>query len=189
MDQQAQLIRFPLWGKYKNVRLFLELEETGPKLKRFVFWVHHPRWFFRPKRTTIPNDVSTRTTQARVQDTALELAASLVGMSVKRDFYSQISRTYPRLTKEQRIIRDGLIESTREELRAAFPSKAESEEERQLHIDSRRREERQKIRAILEDLEKQPPEDSLKDNTKADDLVSEPQAPDYLKNDEIKQEK
>ncbi|KAL2853342.1 hypothetical protein BJY01DRAFT_206864 [Aspergillus pseudoustus] len=39
----ARLIRFPLWGEHKDIRLYLELDNSGKSLKRFVFWVHHPQ--------------------------------------------------------------------------------------------------------------------------------------------------
>ncbi|KAF9890745.1 hypothetical protein FE257_005611 [Aspergillus nanangensis] len=130
VEQQVELIRFPLWGKYKDVRLYLELEENGSELKRFVFWV------------------------LNVQDTALGLAASMVDMSIEGNLYEQFPRhKYPRLTKQQREVRNGLMESVKQELRAAFPVKAHEEEERRSRMDSKRKEKSQQIQTILRDLE------------------------------------
>ena len=177
VEREGHLVRLPLWGKYKGVKLYLELEADGEKLKRFVFWVHHPQWFFRPRVTPITNGVSDRAIQASIQDTALGLAASLVDINIKANFYGQLPRKrYPRLTKEQRDVREDLIDSAREELRAAFPIKAEAEEDRQSHLESRRKEKSQQMQTILQDLEKETLEYPLQNNSKTDDLVSQYQA-------------
>lgn len=155
VEQQVCLIRFPLWGKYKDVKLYLELEEDGGRLKRFLFWVRHAQWFFRPRPTNTMNGAPDRNIQAQVQDAALGLASSLVDLSIKSNFYGQFPRNkYPRLTKEQREIREDLMESAKDELRAAFPIKAEEEEERRSRLESKRKEKSQQIRTILQDLEK-----------------------------------
>ncbi|GFF26759.1 hypothetical protein IFM46972_01884 [Aspergillus udagawae] len=105
VEQQGQLIRFPLWGKYKDV--------------------HHPQWFFRPRPVTTTNGVPNGTIQAKIQDAVLGLAARMIGLSIKVNFYGLYPlNKYPRLTKEQRGVREKLMESAREETRAAFPMKA-----------------------------------------------------------------
>ncbi|KAL3474495.1 hypothetical protein BJX99DRAFT_260264 [Aspergillus californicus] len=121
----ACLIRFPLWGKHKDIRLYLELDNSGKSLKRFVFWVHHPQWFFRAKPSA--NAASDRIAKAIVQDTVIEFAARLVGFSVTGCFYAAVEqnqRSYPRLTKEQRDVRDSLMDAAIVELRTAFPAQA-----------------------------------------------------------------
>ncbi|KAF4217778.1 hypothetical protein CNMCM8980_008442 [Aspergillus fumigatiaffinis] len=152
VELQGRLIRFPLWGKYKDVKLYLDLEDDEKTLKRFVFWVHHPQWFFRPRPVTTTNGVPDRTIQAKIQDA---LAARLAGLSIRDNFYEQYPHNkYPRLTKEQRDVRENLMESAREETRAAFPMKAQEEEERQSRLKSKRKEQRRQIRQILQELEK-----------------------------------
>ncbi|KAF4238813.1 hypothetical protein CNMCM6805_006189 [Aspergillus fumigatiaffinis] len=152
VELQGRLIRFPLWGKYKDVKLYLDLEDDEKTLKRFVFWVHHPQWFFRPRPVTTTNGVPDRTIQAKIQDA---LAARFAGLSIRDNFYEQYPHNkYPRLTKEQRDVRENLMESAREETRAAFPMKAQEEEERQSRLKSKRKEQRRQIRQILQELEK-----------------------------------
>lgn len=171
--QRVQLIRFPLWGTYKDVKLYLELDEGGGRLRRFVFWVHHPQWFSRPNQPGTNSRVSGRTIQAGVQDAALGLAASLVDLSIKGRFYEHFPwGKYPRLTKEQRELRKDLVESAREELRDAFPIAAQDEEERRSRQEHRRKDERQQLRTILHALEKETYECPLKNNEEHDDAVS-----------------
>lgn len=177
LEQDVRPVRMPLWGKYKNVKLYLELEAGGNKLKRFVFWVHHPQYFFRPRAATTTIGNPDRIFQAALQDTSLELGASLVDLSIKGNFYERFPRyKYPRLTKEQREIYEGLMELAREELRAAFPIEAKAEDERRLRLESRRKERSQQIRVILQDLEKedQVRRDTVKPDSESDDFVSGP---------------
>lgn len=156
LEQEVQLVRLPLWGKHKDIKLYLELETDGNKLKRFVFWVHHPQYFFRPRVETTTNGVLKRTIQATLQDTTLALAASLVNLPIKGSFYQKFPRNkYPRLAKEQREILESLMESEREELRAAFLVEAKVEEERRSRLENRRKEKGQQIQVILQDLEKE----------------------------------
>lgn len=112
LEQKVRLVRLPLWGKYTGVKLYLKLEADGNKLKRFVFWVHHPQYFFRPRAATTANGVPDRTIQATLQDASLELAASLVDLSIKENFFARLPRNkHPLLTREQREMYEGLMES------------------------------------------------------------------------------
>ncbi|KAL2827618.1 hypothetical protein BDW59DRAFT_56422 [Aspergillus cavernicola] len=170
VEQQVHLVRFPLWGKCKNVKLYLELGNGG-ELKRFIFWVHHPQCFFRPRLATIANGVSNRAIQARIQDTALVLATGLAELPIKGNFYSQFPRNkYPRLTPGQRDVRERLMESAKHELRAAYPIRAKEEEERWSLLESNRKEKSQQIQTILQDLEKATPASPLENDSGNDDL-------------------
>ncbi|KAL3442629.1 hypothetical protein BJX65DRAFT_312665 [Aspergillus insuetus] len=128
--EEVCLVQFPLWGDYKDVKLYLELDESRKRLKRFVFWVHHPQWFFRPKHST--DSISNGRVKARAQDASIELAARLVDLQLKGcgRFYETITRnSYPRQTNEQRMVRYGLLNSARAELRAAYPTQTRERRE------------------------------------------------------------
>ena len=42
-----RLVRYLLWGGFKLVRLYLELDENHQSLKRFIIHVRHPQFFVR----------------------------------------------------------------------------------------------------------------------------------------------
>ncbi|EAW17578.1 uncharacterized protein NFIA_075040 [Aspergillus fischeri NRRL 181] len=135
-------------------------------------------WFFRPRPVTTTNGVPDRTIQAKAQDAALSLAARLAGLPIKDNFYEQYPHNKdPRLTKEQRDVRENLTEPAREETRAAIQMKEQEEEERQSRLESKRKEQRRQIRQILQELKKdqekeaqEPPVGNAEENT---DIVSE----------------
>ncbi|KAJ0423857.1 hypothetical protein BJY00DRAFT_309673 [Aspergillus carlsbadensis] len=153
VSDEVCLVQLPLWGDYQDVKLYLELDESRKGLKRFVFWVHHPQWFFMPKRST--NSISNRVVKARAQDASIELATRLVGLQLQcRDrFYETLTRnSYPRLTNEQRTVRYSLIIAARAELRAAYPTQARDEKKRQQRLEIERLEKSRQIQEVLADL-------------------------------------
>lgn len=181
LEKEVRLVQLPLWGKYRGVKLYLELEADGTNLKRFVFRMYHPqyffRYFFRNGAATTRNGDQEKTFQAnaRAQDTALGLAASLVDRSTKSNFYEQFPRyQFPRLKKEEQKIYECLMESAREELGAAFSIEVEAETERRSRLHSEGKEKDQQIQLILQDLEKevQAHRDPINQNCEDDELVS-----------------
>lgn len=67
----------PLWGVFKPVRLYLELEKGKKSLKRFIIWVHHPQFFVRSGFFRLRPEA--RRAYGEAEDLALTVARSLVG--------------------------------------------------------------------------------------------------------------
>lgn len=116
-----ELIRFPLWGRYRDVKLFLEIEKESQTIRRFVFHVRHPQYFCRPKRLVHKANPKE---EALIQDYALQLAAKLANVEIKNDFYRNHTKgQYHRLTaheKERLSLLEGV---SRSELKIAFPER------------------------------------------------------------------
>lgn len=93
------MVHFPLWGKWKDIKLYLELSEDQQTVKRFVFLVYHPQ-HFRFNR----NGIEQWMLRAKFQDLSLSFAGELVGMnSVHQNFYQSLYQQglNPPLTAEQ----------------------------------------------------------------------------------------
>lgn len=123
MQAMFPMVHFPLWGKWKDIKLYLELSEDQQTVKRFVFLVYHPQ-HFRFNRNGIEQWMS----RAKFQDLSLSFAGELVGMnSVNQNYYqSRYQRGLnPPLTAEQFKAWRELSTSAKTELLAAFPEQAE----------------------------------------------------------------
>jgi hypothetical protein len=70
-------VNFPLWGVFKPVRLYLELEKSKKSLKRFIIWVHHPQFFVRSGLFRFGPEA--RRAYGQAEDLALTVARRLVG--------------------------------------------------------------------------------------------------------------
>ncbi|KAJ5953191.1 hypothetical protein N7454_000087 [Penicillium verhagenii] len=112
----------PLWGRYKGVSLYLELNEDKSLLKRFMIFVNHPQFFMFLKGMNVRAQAF-RAEQGGRQDLLLEVASCLGKIAIKPGFYKfdpLLLRPF-RPTKaisEQRDARKG---QAYEELKAAFP--------------------------------------------------------------------
>ena len=121
-----QLVRFPLWGSFKDVRLWLELD--GQSLKRFIIHVYHPQFFCRVGQEKLHKTTREfREKYGKPQDLALLMAAQFVGLQdrINPQFFStdlKLGR-YPRLKGELDHRRENHLQSARECFRVAFPEK------------------------------------------------------------------
>lgn len=148
VEKCTQLIPFPLWGAYKDVRLYLELEDMQT-MKRFVIHAYHPQFFCRPGRgKLVKSSRDFLKTYGRNQDLALNMAAQFVGLQVNTKFFEtdhQIGR-YPRLTAQERRISTELDEEFRTQLRIACPEKYQVVESRMARL----RQERSELQAHID---------------------------------------
>lgn len=121
-----RLARFPLWGSFKDVRLWLELD--GQSLKRFIIHVYHPQFFCRIGQEKLRKSTSEfREKYGKPQDLALLMAAQFVGLQdrINSQFFStdlKLGR-YPRLKGDQNHRRENHLQSARGSFRVAFPEK------------------------------------------------------------------
>lgn len=115
--EQFKLVQFPLWGVYKDVKLWLELEDDG-SMKRFVFQVHHPQFFCRGLHHPLE--------EAKVQDLSICLAAHMAGLVIKKDYWeTHWLGKHPRLSGQSRVVFAQLRTEAKNELKAAFPARWE----------------------------------------------------------------
>lgn len=80
VSKSAHLIRFPLWGMFKSVRLWLEIDDNLTSMRRFIIQAYHPQFFSRPGRFKNPRyDFLEK--YGRPQDMAIFMATQLAGLS------------------------------------------------------------------------------------------------------------
>lgn len=136
VETSTQLIPFPLWGAYKDVRLYLELENMQT-MKRFVIHAYHPQFFCRPGRGRLVKRGSEfLETYGRNQDLALNMAAQFVGLQVNTNYFEidhQIGH-HPRLSAKQKRASTELNEVFKEQLRKACPEKYQDLESRMARL-------------------------------------------------------
>lgn len=96
MMKKISLSKLPLWGQYKDIDVWLEWRHDHnvspkPYLARFVLFVMHPEAMI----------YANKSTQGRVQDLHLSVAARLGNITIDQHFYELNHRrgTYGRLTK------------------------------------------------------------------------------------------
>lgn len=149
VERSARLIRFPLWGDYQHVRLYLELEESGNTLKRFVFHIYHPQFICKSGRSSeAAREV--REKYGRLQDMALNMAARFVGYQINATYFQsdQVPGSYPRLKHQQREIKDRHVQIARAALQAAFPQKHQELEAKKSISEERRKGREHLLRSI-----------------------------------------
>ena len=79
MKKTLRLEELQLWGKYRDVSIFLEWEIYGDKLRRFVVFVSHPEAMLYGEPELL----------GRKQDLHLQVAANLAKISIPQSFYEQ----------------------------------------------------------------------------------------------------
>lgn len=122
MKELLNLIPLKLWGDYKDVELFLELDDDS--IVRFVIFVCHPQHFFYHSHFT-EDGIRFRETKGRKQDLYLTVASKLAGITIQRDFYEVHHRpaTYGKLKREERKLVKELETDADSQLQTAFPQK------------------------------------------------------------------
>lgn len=109
MKAKLRLSQLPLWGKYKGVDLWLEWKHhqdlSKAYLVRFVLFVIHPEAMV----------YANRSTQGKLQDLHLSVAALLGNITIDTHFYETNHRrgTYGRLTKVDWVQQKRLNEEAR----------------------------------------------------------------------------
>ncbi|KAJ5174843.1 uncharacterized protein N7482_000720 [Penicillium canariense] len=117
-----RLVRYLLWGVFKPVRLYLELDESHRSLKRFILHVRHPEFFVRSGLAKL--GLEARKIYGEAQDLALTVARRLVGDG--KDFTVNCFPCLPslqvnRLTRKQENLRDKNDQLALKAFEAAFP--------------------------------------------------------------------
>ncbi|KAJ5084249.1 hypothetical protein NUU61_008828 [Penicillium alfredii] len=122
MLQLVQLVALPLWGRYKGVKLFLELTEDRKTLRRFVVFVRHPQSFFYVRGST-ERTQAWRTHFGRPQDLLLSVAARLAGIQIEPHFYEFSPRLCQNLCVQRTVTQTREIwkAQARAQLKIAFP--------------------------------------------------------------------
>lgn len=171
IHKTARLVRFPLWGTFKSVRLWLELGNSNSSpMKRFIIQAYHPQFFSRPGRfdKTSPEFFKT---YGRSQDLAILMATQLAGLQhqvkIKPSFFEIhfVRGKYSRLSTKQDVERQVYLREALDAFRAAFPKRFKDFELRQ----SRRKEEKD----LFEGLKDIPSESVVPMHTHPDGPVSE----------------
>lgn len=140
----ARLIHFPLWGMFKSVRLWLELDDSdSSSMKRFIIQAYHPQFFSRPGRFDKTSSEFFET-YGRPQDLAILMATQLAGLQhqikIKPKFFEIhfVRGKYSRLSAKQDLERQEHVREALDAFRVAFPKRFKEFELRQ----SRRKEEK-----------------------------------------------
>ncbi|CAI7665406.1 unnamed protein product [Penicillium glandicola] len=140
----VRLVRFPLWGMFKSVRLWLELDDSkSSSMKRFMIQAYHPQFFSRPGRFNKSSSEFFET-YGRPQDLAILMAIQLAGLQqqieIKPKFFEIhfVRGKYPRLNAKQDLERQEHLREALDAFRVAFPERFKEFELRQ----SRRNEEK-----------------------------------------------
>lgn len=111
-----------LWGRYKGVKLFLELTPDLKSMKRFIVFVKHPAFFFYIQ-STLPCAIKRREIYGRAQDLALEVAAKLGQIQIEAGFYKFSDRLKLELSVPREVTkkRDRWKGEAEAQLQSAFP--------------------------------------------------------------------
>lgn len=152
ISKSAHLVRFPLWGMFKSVRLWLEFDDPNLlSMRRFVIQAYHPQFFSRPGRFDKSNPEFLEA-YAKPQDLAISMATQLAGLShqikLKSNFFAIHFRRgrYARLSTEQDQKRREHIRHSQDAFKRAFPESFKEYELRQV----RRREEQNLVQGFQE---------------------------------------
>jgi hypothetical protein len=96
MKELLTLVPLKLWGRHKDIELFLEMEHSS--IVRFIVFVCHPQHFFYHSHHT-EGGIRFRETKGRKQDLYLTVASKLGDITVKHNFYEILHRpaTYGKL--------------------------------------------------------------------------------------------
>ena len=123
----TRLVRFPLWGMFRSVRLWLELADSGSNsMKRFIIQAYHPQFFSRPGRFNKTSSEFFKT-YGRPQDMAILMAIQLAGLQqhikIKPNFSEIhfVRGKYSRLSAKQDLKRQDHIREALDAFRVAFP--------------------------------------------------------------------
>lgn len=135
----TRLVRFPLWGMFESVRLWLELGDLNPSsMKRFIIQAYHPQFFSRPGRFDKTSSDFFET-YGRSQDLAVLMATQLAGLQheikIKPNFFEVhfVRGKYSRLSAKQDLKRQGHLREALDAFRVAFPKRFKEFELRQYH--------------------------------------------------------
>ncbi|KAK1146858.1 hypothetical protein N8T08_002179 [Aspergillus melleus] len=111
-----------LWGKYRDVEIFIERDVD--KIKRFLVFVPHPQYFFYHSHHTDPGS-KFRRSKGRRQDLYLDVASRLGRVTVKANFYEIHHRpaTYGHLRAKERQLVRTLESDAEKQLKKAFPDR------------------------------------------------------------------
>jgi hypothetical protein len=127
LSKSANLVRFPLWGTYKTVRLWLELNPDSTSIKRLIVEAYHPAFFSRPGRFK-KQGLEFKETYGRSQDLAIWMAIQLANLSrltnPPRYFEHHFIRGYyDRLSAEANENRLSFERDAMNAFRIAFPAR------------------------------------------------------------------
>jgi hypothetical protein len=128
VQQASRLVQFPLWGKFKSVRLWLELDDSESILKRFVIHAYHPSFFFRPSRRK-KSGPSFDDAYRKPQQLMIFMAVQLAGLSQRININPQLlgnrhrSKAGIRLTTDQNLARKENLLAALNAFKVAFPAK------------------------------------------------------------------
>ncbi|KGO67353.1 hypothetical protein PEX1_024390 [Penicillium expansum] len=146
----TRLVRFPLWGMFKSVRLWLDLGgSNSSSMKRFIIQAYHPQFFCRPGRFDKTSSEFFET-YGRTQDLAILMATQLAGIQhqikTKPRFFEFhfVRGQYSRLSAKQDMERQEHLREALDAFRVAFPKTFEEFELRQ----SRRKEEKDLFKGL-----------------------------------------
>lgn len=121
------LVRFPLWGVFKSVRLWLEFDDSNLiSMRRFIIQAYHPQFFSRPGRFN-KSSSDFLETYARPQDLAILMATQLAGLchqlTIKPNLFEVhfVRGKYDRLSAKQNLERREHIRQALDAFRVAFP--------------------------------------------------------------------
>ncbi|KAJ5343820.1 uncharacterized protein N7506_003644 [Penicillium brevicompactum] len=131
LSESVKLIRLPLWGIFKSVRLWLEVNEANPtSMKRFIMQAYHPQYFVRPGHLK-KSGPSFSEIYAKPQDLMILMATQLAGLQnqikVKPNFFEchLIRGKYNRLSPLQNLTRREHERQALDVFRLAFPERFE----------------------------------------------------------------
>lgn len=138
VSRSSNLVRFPLWGKFRPVKLWLELDEHNPAaVKRLVIQAFHPQFFHRKsslKRLGPFFDETYRKPQGLSILMAIQLADLsrhiATGSYLLSDRFSQ-RRSFPCLSTEQDARRKTNDKLALIAFQTACPDKFEQYQKRQ----------------------------------------------------------
>lgn len=144
----SRLIPFPLWGKFKAVKLYLELDESIGSLRRFILRVRHPQFFVRSGLNKLGPEA--RKKYGESQDLALTVARQLVGDG-KDSTVNYFQTRFPlkqgnRMTHQQEELYDGNHQLALQALRKVFPERYQRRANREQKL--------RKADEILQDIKK-----------------------------------
>ncbi|KAI9376773.1 hypothetical protein BJX61DRAFT_530602 [Aspergillus egyptiacus] len=127
MKRLLKLTSLKLWGEFKDVELFLEMEDQI--IRRFVLFVAHPQFFFYHGSFT-ESGLKFRETQARRQDLYLAVASKLSAVPLTESFYEKAHRPalYGQFDKVSRSLVMQLETDADAQLSAAFTARYEEVE-------------------------------------------------------------
>lgn len=120
MKAYLNLVSLKLWGEYKGVELFLEIEKSAAV--RLVLFVYHPQFFFYHGQTS-ESALRFRKKFGRRQDLHLSVAGKLGGIQITPNFYESrhIPHHYGQFDNASNHLVKRLEKEADYQLRVAFP--------------------------------------------------------------------